>query len=95
MASQVRRMRDLQLLNEDEYRNAMKFMSSRGWRITEPGDRELGPAEAPLLLERCLRTIEVHEDITTEELIHSAHLPLNDTMQLLDATHDKRPIIEL
>ena len=95
MASLVRRMRDLRLINDDEYRNAMKFMSAHGWRTTEPGDRELGPAEAPLLLERCLRTIEVHKDITIEELIEGAHLPLDDTMQLVEATHDSRPVIEL
>ncbi|MBP8181279.1 MAG: ImmA/IrrE family metallo-endopeptidase [Acidimicrobiia bacterium] len=95
LASLVRRMRDLRILSEDDYRNAMKFMSARGWRKTEPGDRELGPAEAPLLLERALRTIEVRNDITTEELIERASLPLADTMSLVEATQDRRPIIEL
>jgi Zn-dependent peptidase ImmA (M78 family)/transcriptional regulator with XRE-family HTH domain len=95
LASLVRRMRDLRLLSEDEYRNAMKYMSARGWRKTEPGDRELGPAEAPLLLERALRTIEVRNDVTTEELIERASLPLEDTMRLVIATKDRRPIIEL
>jgi Zn-dependent peptidase ImmA (M78 family)/transcriptional regulator with XRE-family HTH domain len=94
MASLVRRMRDLRISSEDDYRNAMKFMSAKGWRITEPGDRELGPAEAPLLLERSLRTIEVHKDISPEELVESAHLPLADTMALVKASHDGRPIVE-
>ncbi|MCB9379410.1 MAG: ImmA/IrrE family metallo-endopeptidase [Acidimicrobiaceae bacterium] len=95
MASLVRRMRDLRLSTEDEYRNAMKFMSVRGWRTTEPGDRELGPPEAPLLLERCLRTIEVHNGITAQDLVERAHLPVADIMPLVEATHDKRPVIEL
>jgi len=48
-----------------------------------------------MLLERALRTIEVHKDITTEELVANAHLPLDDTMALVEATHDQRLTIEL
>ncbi len=95
MAALLRRGRDLHTLGEDEYRNAMKLMSARGWRSQEPGDRELGPPESPLLLERALRTIEVEEGLTAEELIQSAHLPLDDTLELVKSSHDKRPIVEL
>lgn len=66
-----------------------------GSSVGSVGDRELGPAEAPMLLERALRTIEVHKDITTEELVANAHLPLDDTMALVEATHDQRLTIEL
>jgi Zn-dependent peptidase ImmA (M78 family) len=95
MAALLRRGRDLRLLGEDDYRNAMKYMSSRGWRKQEPGDRELGPPESPLLIERALRTIEVNKDITAEELIESAHLPLRETMELVKAARDTRPVVEL
>jgi Zn-dependent peptidase ImmA (M78 family) len=95
MSALIRRARDLRLLSEGDYRNAMKLMSARGWRTVEPGDRELGPPEAPLLLERSLRIIEVEEGLTVEELVESANLPLSETLDLVRATHDRRPVIEL
>lgn len=94
MAALIRRARDIRTLGEDDYRNAMKYMSFRGWRTQEPGDRELGPAEAPLLLERSLRIIEVEHGLTAEQIIEGAHLPLADTMELVEASHDRRPVIE-
>lgn len=95
MAALLHRSRELRLMSEDDYRNAMKYMSARAWRTQEPGDRELGPPESPLLLERAIRTIEVTENVTVEELIESAHLPLADTLELVRESHDKRPVIEL
>lgn len=95
MAALLRRGRDLRIVSEDDYRNAMKYMSARGWRQLEPGDRELGPPESPLLLERSLRIIEVEHDLTVEELIERSHLPLKDTLDLVRASHDRRPIVEL
>ena len=94
LAALVRRARDLGRLSDDEYRNAMKFMSARGWRTQEPGDRELGPAESPLLMERALRTIEVQHGLMVDDLIDAAHLPANDTRALVEASHDSRPIVE-
>jgi Zn-dependent peptidase ImmA (M78 family)/DNA-binding XRE family transcriptional regulator len=94
MSALIRRGRDLRILSEADYRNAMKLMSARGWRTVEPGDRELGPPESPLLLERSLKIIEVEEDLTVEELVQSANLPLADTLDLVKATNDKRPVIE-
>lgn len=95
MAAIIRRARELRRVSERDYRNAMKLMSARGWRTNEPGDRELGPPESPLLLERSLKIIEVEEGLTVEELVQSANLPLTDTLDLITATHDKRPVIEL
>lgn len=95
MSALIRRARDLHRLSEPDYRNAMKLMSARGWRTQEPGDRELGPPEAPLLLERALKIIEVEEGLTVEELVQSADLPLTDTLDLVRATHDRRPVVEL
>ena len=37
IAALIRRMRDLRRLNDDEFKNAMKLMSARGWRRQEPG----------------------------------------------------------
>lgn len=94
LAALVRRAKDLDVIGENEYRNAMKFMSVRGWRKDEPGDRELGAPESPLLLERALRTIEVEHDLTLEEITASADLPLADVSELLAASFDTRPVVE-
>lgn len=95
MGALLRRARDLRVLSEGDCRNAMKLMSARGWRTQEPGDREMGIPESPLLLDRALKTIEIEEGLTAEELIERANLPLGDTLDLVKATHDNRPIIEL
>jgi hypothetical protein len=73
----------------------MKLMSAKGWRATEPGDREMGVPESPLLLERALKAIEIEEGLTAEELVELANLPATDTLELVKATHDNRPVIEL
>ena len=72
-------------------RNAMKYMSARGWRTVEPGDREMGLPEAPALFERALKTIEVEYSMSSEDVVRSAHLPLADTLGLIDAATDRRP----
>jgi Zn-dependent peptidase ImmA (M78 family)/DNA-binding XRE family transcriptional regulator len=95
MSAMLYRARALGLVGPDAYRNAMRYMSGKGWRTTEPGDRELGPAEAPLLFERGLRTVEVESGHELHELIESAHLPLVDTVELVKAAVDSRPIVEL
>lgn len=95
MAALLMRANRIGVLNADAYRTAMKYMSAKGWRINEPGDKEMGPPEAPLLIERALRTIEVEAGITTEALIQSAHLPLADTLDLIRAASDRRPTVEI
>lgn len=89
------RTRALGMLGEDPYRNAMRYMSAKGWRTTEPGDRELGPPEAPLLFERGLRTVEIESGHALHDLIDSVHLPLVDTVELVKAAVDSRPVVEL
>jgi Zn-dependent peptidase ImmA (M78 family) len=42
------RARDLQLMSEPSYVNAMKYMSRRGWRLKEPGSR-VAPEEPALI----------------------------------------------
>ena len=95
MAALLYRSRDLKIIGPDAYRNAVKLMSARGWRTTEPGDREMGPPEAPLLIERALRRIEVEGGLSANALVGWAHLPQEDTLQLIKAAGDRRPIVEL
>lgn len=94
MAALLFRARSLRILSEDSYRSAMRYMSARGWRTQEPGDRELGSPEVPLLIERALRRAEVELGLTLEALVRSAHLPLDDMRRLVAAAVDSRPTVE-
>jgi len=95
MAALLYRARALGILGPDAYRNAMKYMSARAWRTVEPGDREMGPAEAPLLFERALREVELESRLSQTEFLSASHLPLQDTIELIKAAQDRRPRIEL
>lgn len=94
LAALLFRARSLRVISADAYQSAMRYMSFRGWRTQEPGDREMGAPEGPLLLERSLgRAKEV--GFSVEELVDSAHLPLGDMRGLLSVAVDNRPTIEL
>ena len=95
MSALLYRARDLQLMTPEVYRNGMKYMSARGWRTNEPGDREMGPPEAPALFEQSLRRVSIEGNHSTEALIASANLPLADTLALIHAAVDARPRIDL
>lgn len=91
MSALLYRARDLEILRPDAYRSAMKYMSARGWRTAEPGDREMGMPEAPAIVERSLKMIKVEYGMSPDDIIHAAHLPLSDTLQLIHAATDRRP----
>lgn len=95
MSALLYRARALRIISEDTHRNAMKLMSARGWRTTEPGDREMGPPESPLLIERALKRIEVEQGLAAVELIKEANLPVHDVLEIVRAAADQRPVIEL
>ncbi len=95
MAALLFRARSLRIISLDAYQSAMRYMSSRGWRSQEPGDREMGAPEAPLLLERSLRRAAFEAGLSIEAIVQSAHLPLKDMRDLLEGAVDDRPIIEL
>ena len=95
MAALLFRARSLRVVSQDAYQSAMRYMSARGWRKQEPGDREMGAPEAPLLLERAVRRADVELQLPIGDLVQSAHLPLRDIKRLLEAAVDSRPTIEL
>ncbi len=95
IAAMLFKARKLHVLSVDAYGNAVKYMSAKGWRTTEPGDREMGPPEAPLILERAIRTIHAESGINIETLAEEASLPIRDVLQLLQAAADRRPKVEL
>jgi Zn-dependent peptidase ImmA (M78 family)/transcriptional regulator with XRE-family HTH domain len=95
MAALLYRAKTLRILPEADYVTAVRYMSTRGWRRTEPGDREMGPPESPLLLERLLRTLETECSVSPLELARSAQLPEDDVLSLIEASTDRRPEVEV
>lgn len=95
MAALLYRARALRVVSPDAYRAAVRYMSARGWRTQEPGDREMGAPEAPLLLERSVRRAAIEAGLSIQDLVASAHLPIDDLADLLEASVDDRPTIEL
>ncbi len=89
------RARSLDLLSPEAHRNAMKYMSVRGWRSVEPGDREMGLPEAPVLLHRAVARIEAEFRLSLTDLAKRAGLPVEDTVALVRAAMDTRPSVEL
>lgn len=95
MAALLYRARSLRVISPDAYQSAVRYMSARGWRKQEPGDREMGAPEAPLLLERSVRRAAIEAGMSIEDLVASAQLPVDDLRDLLEAAVDDRPTIEL
>jgi Zn-dependent peptidase ImmA (M78 family) len=95
MAALLMRGKRLGVLPPDAYKSAVRFMASRGWHRTEPGDREMGPPEVPVLLDRALRTLEAEYSLTVSTLAAEANLPLADMLELIAATNDPRPVVAL
>ena len=95
MSALLYRARTLRILSPEAYQAAMRYMSARGWRRQEPGDREMGAPEAPMLIERSMRRAEIEADVSVEDLVRTAHLPIDDMHDLLAAAVDDRPIVEL
>ena len=95
MSALLYRARSLGIISPEAHQAAMRYMSARGWRRQEPGDREMGTPEAPMLIERSMRRAEIEAGVSVEDLVYSAHLPINDMTGLLEAAVDDRPIVEL
>jgi Zn-dependent peptidase ImmA (M78 family) len=95
MSALLYRSRELRLLTPDAYRNAMKYMSARGWRTTEPGDQQMGLPESPRLFERALILIQDEYDESIQDLARSAHLPVGDAVWLIRGAGDRRPRLHL
>lgn len=93
MAALLFRAKSLEVLSPHAYTNAMRYMSAHGWRITEPGDREMGTPESPLLISRALRALEIEHGISLADLATEASMPLQDAQELVNAATDDRPSI--
>ena len=94
MQALLRRAMTLEVMSPQRYVGAMKAVSARGWRSTEPGDNELGPLEAPTLLANALEALD-EEGRNWEDVANEASLPIDEIRLILSRTRNPRPNVTL
>jgi Zn-dependent peptidase ImmA (M78 family)/transcriptional regulator with XRE-family HTH domain len=87
------RARDLDVLSPARYVSAMKYMSGRGWRKSEPGDQLLGDPEEPRIVSAAIREVE-GLGLSLEDLCHDSGLPYTDVLALVDPSGGGRRRVE-
>jgi Zn-dependent peptidase ImmA (M78 family) len=87
------RARDLQILSPARYVSSMKYMSARGWRKAEPGDRVLGAPEDPRLMRAALRRMKA-DGLALEDITEEAGLPTVDVRELVATSAGTRHRID-
>jgi len=88
------RARDLSVLSPQRYISAMKYMSARGWRKSEPGDRALGSPEQPQLIGAALRQIS-RSGLELADIAAEAGLPLADIQEIIRPAIGTRHRVDL
>jgi Zn-dependent peptidase ImmA (M78 family) len=86
------RARRLGVMPEKTYVQAVRYMSMRGWRTTEPGD--LGAGEAPQLLALAAATA-AQSGVTVSTLSAETGWPEPAIAEVLAASSDPRPQLAL
>lgn len=89
LSALLRRANDLNIMSDSTYTQAMRTISTRGWRTEEPGD--LGAPEAPRLLTLAVKAAKV--DSTT--LATETGWPFALIDDVLAASSDDRPLIDI
>lgn len=92
MQALLMRARNLRVMEPQIYVQAMKTMSARGWRKSEPS--YLGPPEMPVLLGRAIQAIE-QKGLTLDVVAADASLPMDEVNAFVGAGSDQRPRVEL
>ena len=92
IAALLRRAQTLGVMNEVTYVQAMKTMSARGWRRSEPG--YLGAPENPVLLGKAVQLVD-QLGLSLSDIAADAELPLDEVMAFVGAASDSRPSVEL
>jgi Zn-dependent peptidase ImmA (M78 family) len=87
------RARDLDVLSPQRYVSAMKYMSARGWRKSEPGDQLLGDPEEPRIVSAAIREVE-GLGLSLEDLCHDSGLPFADVLALVEPSGGRRRRVE-
>lgn len=89
MGALLYRAKTLGVMTDARYTSAMKFMSAKGWRREEPGDKHGRPAEVPRLLTAALRELE-SEGVTLRDIVAEAGLPHTAVQELVTSNTQAR-----
>lgn len=92
IAALLMRARSLGVMPDGTYRQAVRYMSARGWRTNEPGT--LGAPEAPRLLALAATAAE-RRGLTLSQLSAETGWPLAWVEDTLTASSDPRPRLDL
>lgn len=93
MAALLYRAKELEIVSATAYTNAMKYMSSRGWRRREPGP-ERAP-EQPALLAKALELLE-NNGTTLEALVDNGNLIAASELRIqLGLTTAPKPTVQI
>jgi Zn-dependent peptidase ImmA (M78 family)/transcriptional regulator with XRE-family HTH domain len=85
----LRRANDLAVMSDSTYAQAMRTISTRGWRTAEPGD--LGTPEAPTLLVRAVQIAKVD----SVSLATETGWPIALINDVINASTDGRPSLDI
>lgn len=89
----LKRAETLGVMSKPVYVQAIKALSARGWRKSEPGS--LGAPERPTLLNRAL-TVATDRGLSDfDAMCSQAHLPKQDIRELLGSSRDPRPRVSV
>jgi Zn-dependent peptidase ImmA (M78 family) len=83
------RARDLDIITDRSYTQAMKTMSARGWRKDEPID--LGSPETPVMLTKALEVAQIDE----EELAERTAIPQALLHDVLALATESKPEVQI
>ncbi len=89
LSALLRRARDLGVMDDPAYTQAMRTAGARGWRVSEPGD--LGAPESPRLLSLAVNSAQTD----AAGLAAESNWPLSLITDLIAASTDSRPTLEL
>lgn len=92
MAALLRRARTLGVMPEGAYVQALKTMSTRGWNRREP--IRLPQAETPVMFARAVQLLN-QSGTTVGQLADEVGLPLALVNEIIGASTDPRPVVEL
>ena len=89
MSALLRRAKTLEVMSEPTYVQAMRTMSSRGWRHDEPGT--VSAVEAPTLLVKAMNLA----GLTPPDLAEATGWPVEMVAELIAESTDARPSLDL
>lgn len=85
----LRRASDLGVMSDQAYTQAMRTLSTRGWRISEPG--ELGAPETPRVLSLAIEGARADTALLAAE----TGWPRALVDEVVAASADNRPAVEI